>query len=248
MTHPPIAANGFAVPVGTETLDEPRRRIPLFVKVPYTIFMAVLVPYYWATYGPTNFLYFCDVAILVTLVALWTESRLLASVQAVAVLLPQTLWVADFVLKGVVGSSLLGLADYMYSPSIPLFVRGLSSFHGWLPFLLVWLVWRLGYDRQALLVQTVCAWALLVVCFLFTPAPPAPAADPNLPVNINYVFGIGDKAAQTWMPPAAWLALVMLVLPLCIYLPTHLVLRRLFAEAPGHSGSAAASGRPGIAS
>ena len=33
-----------------------RRRIPLSVKVPYTLFMAVLVPYYWHAYGPTNVL------------------------------------------------------------------------------------------------------------------------------------------------------------------------------------------------
>ena len=146
-------------------------RIPLRLKVAYTAFMAVLVPYYWTAYGPANFLYFCDVAILVTLAALWLESRLLASVQAVAILLPQALWVIDFILKGVLGRSMLGLADYMYNPGLPLFVRGLSSFHGWLPFLLLWMVWRLGYDRRALLVQTLCAWVLLLVCYFFT-APP----------------------------------------------------------------------------
>jgi hypothetical protein len=191
--------------------------------------MAVLVPYYWSAYGPSNFLYFCDVAILVTLVALWLESRLLASVQAVAILLPQALWVIDFVLKGVLGRSLLGLADYMYNPGLPLFVRGLSSFHGWLPFLLLWMVWRLGYDRRALLVQTVCAWVLLLVCYCFTAPPPAPAHDPNAAVNVNYVFGIGETA-QTWMAPGLWLALLMVAFPLLIYLPTHLVLRTLSAR------------------
>jgi len=33
-------------------------RIPLWVKILYTGFMCVLVPYYWHDYGPTNFLYF----------------------------------------------------------------------------------------------------------------------------------------------------------------------------------------------
>jgi hypothetical protein len=210
----------------------PANRIPLWLKVAYSAFMVVLVPYYWTAYGPANFLYFCDVAILVTLAALWLESRLLASVQAVAILLPQALWVIDFVLKGVLGHSMLGLADYMYNPGLPLFVRGLSSFHGWLPFLLLWMVWRLGYDRRALAVQTLCAWVLLLVCYFFTAPPPAPANSPNAAVNVNYVFGVG-ATAQTWMAPGVWLALLMVALPLLIYLPTHLVLRAVSARPVG---------------
>ena len=31
----------------------------------------------------------------------------------------------------------LGMAGYMFDPKLPLFVRGLSLFHGWLPFLLL---------------------------------------------------------------------------------------------------------------
>ena len=54
-------------------------RIPLPVKIAYTAFMAVLVPFYWASYGPTNFLYFCDVALFFALAAVWTERPLLAS-------------------------------------------------------------------------------------------------------------------------------------------------------------------------
>ena len=30
------------------------------------------------------------------------------------------------------------------------FLRGLSLFHGWLPFLLLYLVWGMGYDGRAL--------------------------------------------------------------------------------------------------
>ena len=55
--------------------------------------MAVLVPVYWYYYGPTNFLYFCDVALFLTLAGLWLESPLLISMCAVGILLPQMLWV-----------------------------------------------------------------------------------------------------------------------------------------------------------
>ena len=43
-------------PVGADGLSS-RRRLPLGLKLAYTAFMAVLVPFYWKTYWPTNFLY-----------------------------------------------------------------------------------------------------------------------------------------------------------------------------------------------
>src|SRR6476660_2424727 len=130
-----------------ESMNRPprERRVPLAVKIAYTAFVAVLVPYYWVTYTPWNFLFFCDVALLMTLAVLWLESPLLSRICAVGITLPQALWVPDFVTAGRV----VGLAGYMFDPKYPLFVRGLSLFHGRLPFLLLRLVWRLGYDRRA---------------------------------------------------------------------------------------------------
>src|SRR6516165_12715400 len=49
-------------------------RVPVWLKLAYTAFMAVLVPVYLRNYGPTNFLYFCDVALIITLVGIWIES------------------------------------------------------------------------------------------------------------------------------------------------------------------------------
>ncbi len=45
--------------------------IPLFAKLAYTAFMLVLVPVYLRYYGPSNFLYFCDVALLLTWAGVW---------------------------------------------------------------------------------------------------------------------------------------------------------------------------------
>ena len=42
-------------------------RVPLWLKLAYTAFMAILVPVYLYYYGPTNFLYFCDVALFLGL-------------------------------------------------------------------------------------------------------------------------------------------------------------------------------------
>ena len=160
-------------------------RIPLALKLAYTLFVAILVPYYWVTYSAWNFLFFCDLALLMTLPALWLESSLLMSIPAVGLALPQLLWVADFL----TGSRITTMTSYMFDPKLPLFVRGLSGFHGWLPFLLIWGVWRLGYDRRAFAIWTAISTVVLLVCYFLAPAPPAPASNPNLAVNINYVYG-----------------------------------------------------------
>jgi hypothetical protein len=213
--------------MSTQSRVEPARRLPLWLKLAYTAFMAVLLPVYWANYGPTNFLYFCDVALLITLVGVWIESPLLVSMCAVGILASQALWVVDF-LSNLIGWPLTGMTDYMFAADHSLFLRGLSLFHGWLPFLLVYLVWRLGYDRRGFPAWTVLAWILMLICFFFVP-PPRP--DPGLtPVNINYVWGMSDTVAQTWMPPAVWLAGLIILLPVLLYAPVHFLLRRFMPK------------------
>jgi hypothetical protein len=206
--------------------------IPLWFKLSYTAFCVVLVPTYLMAYGPTNFLYFCDVALLTTLAAIWLESPLLASAPAVGLLLPQALWVCDF-LGAAVGMPLTGMTAYMFDSKLPLFTRSLSFFHFWLPFVLAWLVWRLGYDRRAFAVWTVTAWALLSVCYFLMPAPPV--GDGNLPVNINYVFGMSDAAPQSFMPGSMWFAMLLIGLPAIIFYPTHRLLLRYGANGPARS-------------
>lgn len=205
------------------TLPPDRGRIPLWLKLAYTAFMAVLIPVYWYHYGPSNFLYFCDVALIVTLVGIWRESPLLISMPAVGILAPQLLWVADFV-GNLAGVQMTGMTDYMFDSAKPLFLRGLSLFHGWLPFLLVFLVWRLGYDRRAFGAWSALAVALVLVCYFFMPGPtPNPG---NAAVNINYVHGMSETAAQTWMPAWAWLTLLIVGMPALLFAPVHLVLSR----------------------
>jgi hypothetical protein len=111
----------------------------------------------------------------------------------------------------------------MFKDSIPLPARALSLFHGWLPFLLLYLVYRLGYDRRSLPAWTVLAWALMLICYFLMPEPPAPANNPNLPVNINYVYGLGETK-QVWMHPLLWLALLMVGLPIVFFAPAHFFL------------------------
>jgi hypothetical protein len=202
--------------------------LPLILKLAYTAFMAVMVPVYWYYYGPTNFLYFCDTALILTLIGIWPENALLISMGAVGILVPQIYWAFDVALNAA-GYSLTGMTDYMFDSTHSLFLRLLSLFHAWLPFLLLYLVWRIGYDRRAFWSWTVLAWALLLICFFLMP-PPTP--NPGLtPVNIDYVWGMDDHAAQTWMPPYAWLATLLIGLPLIVFAPTHFVLRHVMPKA-----------------
>jgi hypothetical protein len=204
------------------------RRIPIWVKVAYSAFVAIVVPSYWVTYSPWNFLYFCDIALLATGVAIWIESPLLVSMQAVAITIPQLLWVVDFLCRLIAGVDITGVTAYMLDSSIPLFLRGLSLFHGWLPFFLLWLLSRLGFDRRALGIQSVVAIVVILISYLFAPAPPPSPSHPNWAVNLNYVYGLDDKHPQTMMAPWLWLLSLMAVTVIAIYLPTHFVLRRVF--------------------
>jgi hypothetical protein len=208
-------------------------RIPLWVRLAYSAFVVVLVPSYWMTYGAANFLQICDVAAGVTLVGLWMESPLLLSMQAVAILVPQSVWVLDFAAR-LLGHRGFGLTDYMFKPQYPLWVRGLSLFHGWLPFLLLWSLRRLGYDRRALRMQTVVGVALLLLCYLAF-APPGTVGGHRAAANVNYVYGPDQNREQRWMPRPAWLGIVIVAAVIGMFLPSHLLLRRLAPAAPRHA-------------
>lgn len=195
-----------------------RGRVPLWIKVAYTLFLCVLVPIYWRGYGPTNFLWASDIALFITFVALWLESRLLNSMMAIGVLPIELAWGVDFLFEAITGVRLTGMTQYMFNPELPLHLRGLSLFHLMLPLVMVLLLFRLGYDRRALIAQSALVWIVLPVTYLVT--------DPAK--NINLVFGLGTEP-KTVLPPLAYLGLEMILVPVILCLPAHLVLRRLFA-------------------
>lgn len=202
--------------------------IPLWLRLAYTLFVATLVPVYWRLAGPQNFLWFSDIALLVTVVTLWTRSALLASICAVSVLAIETVWAIDFLGSVILGGRLLGLTAYLHDPLIPLVLRVYSvAFHLILLALLPWLVWRLGYDRRALKVQTLVCWLVLPASRLFsTPAQ-----------NVNWSHGIG-RSAQTFVPDAVWVLLLMALIPLLIYWPSHWLFTRVFRPAAAPHDSA----------
>jgi hypothetical protein len=190
--------------------------IDLWVKILYTLSLALVLPVYVVYYGPANFLWFSDIAFILTAVALWSESRLLASTMGVGVLLPELLWNVSFFGRLIGRVRLTDLAGYMFDAKIPLFLRSLSLFHVALPIVLLWMIHTLGYDSRALAVQSLFAWIILPLTYGLT--------DPAK--NINWVFGPGSRP-QERISPRLYLGLLMLFMPVCVYVPTHLVLQAI---------------------
>ena len=188
-------------------------RYPAWVRLPMTVFVAVLVPIYWRDHGPGNFLWFSDIALFAVVICLWTGWRLLYSMIAVGVLPLELVWTVDFL----TGGSLLGLAAYMFDPTMPLYLRLLSGFHLLLPPILIWMLMRQGYDRRAPFWQTGFAWIVLIVTWRVT----------AVEDNINWVHGLGP-GGEPVVSPTVHLLLYLVLLPTLVVLPMHFLLRRFF--------------------
>jgi hypothetical protein len=223
---PPSAATAPLVSLAGDrnagARPEPRR-IPLALRLLYTLFLAILIPYYWASYGPQNFLWFCDTANFLIAAALWTESSLLMSWAAVSVLLVQILWVIDLAAAFFFQIHPIGGTEYMFNSTIPRITRLLSLFHAAVPPILLWGLWRLGYDRRAWLYQTIWSTIILPVCYFGW------GARPGFEGGINWVVGPFDRP-QTKIAPLLYLGVCILAYPILLFGPSHLALRFLFGR------------------
>lgn len=197
---------------------------PLWIKIFFTLFVACFIPVYWGYGEAGSFLWFYDVALLATAAALWFELPLLASMTALAVLLPEAAWNIGFFSRAFGRPDLFGLASYAFDAATPRALRALSLVHIGLPVLILWMVHRLGYDRRAFVAQTLFAWALLALSYAlaFTPAG-----------DFYWSLGVGKSLARSWLPGGLWLLLAMLAFPVLVYLPTHAILRAVFANRAG---------------
>ncbi len=191
--------------------------IPLWIKLAYTLFVAVTVVVYAVKWGYGNFLWFSDIALIGTVPALWLESGLLAGMMTVSILLPEILWNLSYFVQLATRKRVSGLTDYMFDRSKPLYLRALSLFHVFLPVLLVWMISRLGYDRRALIAQTILAWVVLPLSYWLT----------KPEENVNWVHGFNNEM-QKRAHPVVYLALLMIGFPVLLYLPTHYLLLTLF--------------------
>ena len=177
--------------------------IPAPIKWLLGVWLALWLPLHLAAYPVSTFLWMCAYGNVVVVLGIIFESRLILSWQAVALLVPQTLYAAEAFARLVTGAR-GGGTSYLFDPGLPFDVRALSFFHFLMPVLLVWAIRRVGYDRRALPIQLATALVVSV------------ASLPVGPINV-------------WCLPLARehpLAAVVLV-PLALHVPADVYLRSL---------------------
>jgi hypothetical protein len=187
--------------------------VPLWLKILWTGFLIAWIPVYWHQYGLQNFLYFCDLGNFFIAAALWMESPLLFSWQATGLLLFQTLYTIDLIGTLVAGRHLIGGTEYMFTPGVSLLVRMLGLFHVVTPPLLLWAIWRLGYDRRGWKYQTLTTWIIVPICYFWRPQ-----------YDVNWARGLFFRE-QHAVPGIIYLAAYLIIVPAAVYWPTHLVLQ-----------------------
>lgn len=202
----------------------PSNSVPRGLKIAFTAWMLLWVPVYWVSYGPVNFLWLCGTANFLLLYGILTDNALVISSQAVGVLLVQVLWTVDVASTALTGFHPIGGTEYMFDASVSIWLRSLSLFHVAIPPILVWLLYRLGYDGRGIILQTGVVWLLLPATYYLS--------DPALNINwLHSPFGI-----EQTLVPAPWFVVVMMIAyPLVLFVPSHYVLRRFFATPGGRA-------------
>jgi hypothetical protein len=187
----------------------PAMRIPLWLKMLWTLWVLIWIPVYWRTYGLQNFLFFCDLGNLLIALGLWLESPLLFSWQASGLLIFQSLFTVDLLLAAATGHHFIGGTEYMFDAHIPYWVRLLSLFHIATPPLLLWMIWQLGYDARGWKYQTLCTWIVVPINYFWRPQ-----------YDVNWARGPFFHE-QHVMPGFVYLLAYLIIVPAVVYYPTH---------------------------
>lgn len=185
-------------------------RVPIWLKIGWTIWLLVWAPLYWRQYGAQNFLFFCDIGNVLIGIGLWMESQLIFSWAACGLLVFQTLYVVDLTGAILTGRHLIGGTEYMFDPHLSLTIRLLSLFHVVTPPLLFWAIWRLGYDRRGWKFQTVMMWVVVTINFFWRPE-----------MDVNWARGLFFHE-QHLVPGWVYLGAYFVFVPAVVYWPTHL--------------------------
>jgi len=199
------------------------RPVPLPARVAFTLWMALWVPVVLTSQGPQNFWWLCNLAQFILLYSIWTSDRLLISSQAGTVVVVGIVWTVDFAVALLIGSSPSGITAYMFNDDLPIALRATSTYHIWLPVLVLWLCRRLGYDGRGFRLQCGIGSLVIVGGWLF--------GDPGR--NLNYTvapFGM----EQVWLPQPVYIPLLCVATAVLVYLPGHWIVKAISPRAgPG---------------
>ncbi len=194
-------------------MSHPSGRIPMWLKIGWTVWLIAWAPVYWRQYGAQNFLFFCDIGNVLIGIGLWIESALIFSWVACGLLVFQTIFTIDFIGALLTTRHIFGGTEYMFDPHLPLAVRLLSLFHVVTPPLVVWAIWRIGYDSRGWKLQTLMTWVVVPINYFW-----------RSQYDVNWARGWFFHE-QHMVPGWAYLVLYCTVVPLCVYFSTHVALR-----------------------
>jgi len=182
----------------------------LWIKISYTILAAIIFLIYLYKYGAENFLWFSDIAFFAMVPALWLNSRIIASMMAIGVLPIEILWLIGLLSDG----NFLGLANYMYDDTLPLWLRLLSFYHFPMIGAIIYMIYQFGYDKRALIPQIFCSLFIIYLTYQFS----------DRGDNINMVYP--PKDISSLLSDKTYFILMPLVLILCFIIPAHLFLKK----------------------
>ncbi len=189
-------------------------KINRVVKIFFTIWMLAWAPSFGIYYGPSHFLWLCNITNFLVLVALWREDSLIFSSQIVLTLLIDSLWVIDLACALALNVHPFGATTYMFDPALHLAIRLMSLYHLFLVPLIIYGLWCVGYDNRGWKLQTVITAVAYPLTYLF--------GDPAGNINwLWYPFGI----KQTVVSLEVFVVILMAAFPLMLYLPTHGLIR-----------------------
>jgi general stress protein CsbA len=183
------------------------------------MWLIVWIPAYWKVWGWQNFLHICDLSLALSCAGVWFGNSLLISSQALAAIPADAAWCLDAGWRLFSGHHLFGGTEYLWDERFPLWVRLLSLFHLFLPFILVWACTRVGYDRRALKLQTMITAALLGASRLLGPVS-----------NMNYMYQ--DPIFHKALGPAPINVAIIFSVIVILFWPVHLVMRKAIQTKP----------------
>lgn len=191
-------------------------KLPLALKLGFSAWIVVWMPSVIVLLGPQNFFWICNLANFLILIGLWTESRLILSMQWLSVALIGLFWGIDLGTAWLTGLHPIGGTEYMLDPDFPTAAKILSFYHLALPLVSGFCVYRLGYAPRALPLQAGLVAGLVLLSWGLT--------DPVRNINMVHepvILGLVD------LPTAAYLPFLVLSWIVVLLLPMHLISRWL---------------------
>jgi hypothetical protein len=194
----------------------PKAKFPAWARWASLVWLVAWFSLYWHEWGLENFLHVCNLAIILTCLAISANNRLLLASQAVSSILSDLLWDLDVSWTFFQGHHLFGGTEYMWDTHYALWIRLISLYHFVWPLIVLLAVKQIGYDRRGLGLQAGIAALAVIAGRMANPA-----------LNLNFAFT--DPIFRRQIGPV-WvhLTLIWVVMVVVLYVPTHLMLRKLF--------------------